>query len=253
MADQNYPPLVDRIKTIAMNIQFLWFVGHLTTVSQAIFSLIYSGTWNYYKAFYGTLISYAIILYKSHGVPQLNKDFLAKTLQDENAQYFLVALVWSTAAPIKVALIPFATFSLFHSMGYIRSEFIPKVFPGNTLPQSKVVASGINSFMTKYQAQAITYVAYSEVWVILPMTIITIFWGGTSFFTPIMYSQFLQFRYLSSPITREVFTTSELTLDKYLDTETISPTVRNGYLKVKEVIKRYVNLQTPAPPVPPSN
>lgn len=47
-------------------------------------------------------ISYGIILYKAHQSSfGLNKEFLARLLQDENAQYFLVSLVWATAAPIK--------------------------------------------------------------------------------------------------------------------------------------------------------
>jgi hypothetical protein len=48
--------------------QFAWFVGHLVTVTQAILTIFSSGSWNYYKAYYGTLLSYGIILWKAHKV-----------------------------------------------------------------------------------------------------------------------------------------------------------------------------------------
>ena len=64
--------LVNRAKSLALQLQFLWFVGHLITgllaraaalsypstrvVVQAIFAFLGSGIWSYYKAYYGTII-----------------------------------------------------------------------------------------------------------------------------------------------------------------------------------------------------
>lgn len=69
---------------------------------------------------------------------------------DENVQYFLLALYWFFSSPITgkarirvddieihgelicfitVTLVPYATFSLFHALGYVRSNIIPNVFP----------------------------------------------------------------------------------------------------------------------------
>lgn len=60
--------LIARVKKLAMNMQFAWFVGHLVTVTQAVLTIFSSGNWNYYKAYYGTLLSYGIILWKAHKV-----------------------------------------------------------------------------------------------------------------------------------------------------------------------------------------
>lgn len=65
-------PLTERVKKLAMTLQFVWFLGHLTTTIQSLFCLFYGSEWNYRKAFYGTLVSYGIILYKAHGVSSVN-------------------------------------------------------------------------------------------------------------------------------------------------------------------------------------
>ena len=53
--------------------------------------------------------------YKSLGTPQLNKAYVQRALMDENVQYLLLALYWYLQKPIYITLIPFATFSLFHT------------------------------------------------------------------------------------------------------------------------------------------
>jgi hypothetical protein len=146
-----------------------------------------------------------------------------------------------------VALFPYAVFSFFHTLGYIRTELLPKLFPGTTLPVTKQISSYINKFMTAYQPSAIWAVSRAEVWIIFPMTIITIFWGGTSIFTPFLYQQFLQFRYLSSPMTRQVFAEVEVTFDKWILNQPQAPEwAKSGYVTVKDLIKKYGNLEARA-------
>jgi hypothetical protein len=87
--------------------------------------------------------------------------------------------------------------------------------------------------MTTYQPTSIWTVARAEVWIIFPMTIISIFWGGTSLFTPFLYQQFLQFRYLSSPMTRQVFTEVETKFDAWILNQPQAPEWAKGaYTKV---------------------
>jgi hypothetical protein len=73
-----------------------------------------------------------------------------------------------------VTLIPYATFSLFHTLGYVRTELIAKVFPG--LEIGKTVSAQISKLMSAYQPLSINMVAKVEVWVIFPMSIISILW-----------------------------------------------------------------------------
>jgi transmembrane protein 33 len=101
--------------------------------------------------------------------------------------------------------------------------------------------------MIAYQPSAIWAVSRAEVWIIFPMTILTIFWGGTSLFTPFLYQQFLQFRFLSSPMTRQVFSEVEVTFDKWILNQPQSPEwIKSGYVTVKELIKKYGNLEARA-------
>lgn len=98
--------------------------------------------------------------------------------------------------------------------------------------------------MTTYQPLSVGVVSRAEIWVIFPMTIISVFWGGTSIFTPFLYTQFLQFRFLSSGSTRQAFVETEVFLDKWiLNHASVPPAVKNAYSKAKELIKTYGNLE----------
>jgi transmembrane protein 33 len=144
-----------------------------------------------------------------------------------------------------VTLIPFGTFSLFHSIGYLRTELIPKVFPNNQ--QGIWVSSLLSTIMTKYQPISINAVARAEIWMIFPMTIVSIFWGGASVFIPFLYFQFIQFRYLASSATRVALQETEVVLDKLvLQQAAVPPMVQTGYSKAKEMLKKYGDLEAKA-------
>lgn len=51
-------PLVDRVKSLVLNLQFLWFVGHVITALHAVFHLLSPSAWSYSKAYYGALVRY---------------------------------------------------------------------------------------------------------------------------------------------------------------------------------------------------
>jgi len=239
-------PFADKVKKLVTSLQFAWFVGHLITVVQTLSAFLYGSSWCYYNAYYGTLLSYGIILYKAHKQSfQLNTAFLGRLIMDENFQYFLISIVWLTGARITVTLIPFAMFSLFHCIGYLRTEVLSKIVPSST--QSKWISAQLNTIMTNYQPASITVVSRAEVLVIFPMTIVSIFWGGASIFIPFLYFQFLQFRYISSTSTKQAVQDTEILLDKYLlQQPSVPEPIKTGYTKAKEMLKKYGDLEARA-------
>ncbi|KAJ1341428.1 hypothetical protein BSLG_004006 [Batrachochytrium salamandrivorans] len=207
------------------------------------FGLSSTGSKSYYKALYGTLLSYGIILYKSYGIPQFNTEYLNRLIRDENTQYFMLALIWTTSAPLSVALIPYATFSLLHILNYTRNEIFSNLV-GTSNASINALSQSIGKFVQANHAKAIYFVSNTEVWLILPMTIVTIFTGHTSFFTPFVYAQFLSFRYVFSPVTKQVVSGLDATLDKYIGSNPSLPTiVRTVYGKARDMIASYGDME----------
>lgn len=101
-------------------------------------------------AYAGALLSYAIVVSKSLGFPQLNRAYLQKAMMEDNAQYGFMAVYWFLSKPLysmyslaqshntyrsrtkysptTVSLLPFATFSFFHCLTFFRGTLLPKMF-----------------------------------------------------------------------------------------------------------------------------
>ncbi|RUS34618.1 hypothetical protein BC938DRAFT_479467 [Jimgerdemannia flammicorona] len=63
-------------------------------------------------------------------------EYAQRFFMDENVQYLFLAFYWYSNSPILVTLIPFATFSAFHTLGYLRTNIIPTFFPTNATSQA---------------------------------------------------------------------------------------------------------------------
>ncbi|KAJ3089854.1 hypothetical protein HK102_005311 [Quaeritorhiza haematococci] len=245
-------PLGARLQALLLSAHFLWFVGHLLTVIQASIFILYSrfdvsGQKNYNKAYYGTFLSYGIILYKAHGTPQISRAYLERVLMDENAHYLILAIVWWSSRPLWVTLIPFVTFSLFHSLTYFRQEIIPQFFAspaGTQFSLSRKLSHAIGTFVSSYQQNALYFVAYLEVWLIMPFIIVSIFGGYASIFTPLMYAHFLKFRYFFSPMTKKALGDLRTRADARIGfNERMPDWVRSAYLRIRDTIIRFGDVE----------
>ncbi|KAJ3396102.1 hypothetical protein HDU92_003971 [Lobulomyces angularis] len=237
--DSATQPLSARLSTLLLKIKFLWFFGHFATVTYGTIYLlrygIFSGGATYYsRALYGALLSYSIILYKAHGIPQLSRAFLQRIMMDENSQYLLLAILWVSSTPAAVSLIPYVIFSLFHVVTFTRTEIIPTIQPPPFNTTIKKVVSVLTKFTISFQMKGLTAVAYLEVWVIMPYLVLTIFLGKTSILTPLIYGHFLRFRHFFSPLTRKSFADLENKLDVFFQKNNVPIFLKNIYLKTKE-------------------
>ncbi|KAJ3376407.1 hypothetical protein HDU92_000380 [Lobulomyces angularis] len=234
-------PLGARLSTLVLKMQFLWFFGHFATVTLGSIYILFfrfssGGDSFYVRAYYGTLLSYAIILYKAHGTPQLSRAYLQRIMMDENTQYLLLAVVWFTSPPVFVSLIPYVTFSIFHVITFTRTEIIPTIQPPPFKPTAKKVISVLTKFTNDFQTKALNLVAYLEVWFIMPYLILTIFIGRTSILTPLLYGHFLRFRHFYSPLTKKSFRDLRIKLDGVFQNEKIPPFVKNVYTRLQGLI-----------------
>jgi len=202
---------------MATNQHYLWASGHFILLISA-FRYIYTwitfnavASWWYKVSFSGALISYAIVCYKSLGPPQPSLAYIRRALLDENVQYFLLAIFWWTSSPVTFALIPYAIFSLFHALTFIRTTLMPQFLPpappatSGGPPQPHPVAKKLQIWVKANYDGAMNIVAYTEI-VIFVRVLIGAITFQNSFATPIAVAHFLRQRYYQSVFTRHAFT-----------------------------------------------
>jgi hypothetical protein len=139
---------LDRIKVLANSLQFFWAGGHFITVfCTALYILNYNSSY-YYNALIGTLVSYGLVLYRTYASSIQTPGVAQKMAADDNFSYAFLSLSWySSPAVLSVALIPFATYSLFHVCQYTKNEALPKLFPGKL----QGAVSQLDKFITTFQ------------------------------------------------------------------------------------------------------
>nr|BAJ89793.1 predicted protein [Hordeum vulgare subsp. vulgare] len=241
-----------------MDLQYLWALGHLVTLTSAarilyaytigIFSKTIPGFW-YHAAYAGALVSYSIVVSKSLGVPQFNRAYLQKAMMEDNAQYGFMAVYWFLSKPVYFSLLPFATFSFFHVLTFFRGTILPKMFTAPT-PATRPAAGSkpvqhpvvekygtlIGNFIKQNYDRAMFFVAYSEVGILL-WTILRAVTLRGSFTTPLIVSQWLRVRYLSSNFERKVIDNLVIRLDHMAAQQ--SPAINNVYKQAKSVISMW--------------
>jgi len=220
----------------------------------------------YKLAFAGALASYAIVVYKSLGTPQLNKAYFQKAAADENFQYFVLALYWFFSKPMALVLIPYATFSLFHVLTFTRTNIIPKVVAapapsaaGDRSTQHPV-AKTLHSWVKANYDPAMRSVAWVEL-VIFGRVLLGAIMGlvpyvkrlplSNSLLTPLLFAHFLRLRYFHSAFTRQVFQSSDVTILNHVNTPGVNPTVKKAVETVRLLAIRWASSgivpQAPAP------
>ncbi|KAI8090003.1 uncharacterized protein BX664DRAFT_146794 [Halteromyces radiatus] len=257
--------LGERVSQLIQSLQFSWFVGHvLTLIGTFVYALSYitfrANVKPYKIAYLGALVSYGVVIYKTHGIPRINSAYVQRMVVDENVQYFLLALYWFFSSPVEVTLIPFATFSTFHSLGYIRTNIIPTVFPvprqasGSNTPatwQAKT-QQAIKSWTDKNYGYAMRFVATAEVTIIMPRLVLGLF--RLRLVPVFLYAQFLRFRFHLSSYTRQAFAELRTNMDRALLPPTASahipPMVSQLYTTAKAMVIKYGESAVQRQPAP---
>ncbi|KAI9009275.1 hypothetical protein DFJ74DRAFT_357342 [Hyaloraphidium curvatum] len=227
---EKLPPALRPAAQTALTAQFAWFVGHLLTVVQTLLFIVFrrnspAGASSFRWALLGTVLSYAIVLYKAHVFEALVKD--------ENAQYGMLAVAWLWNPAYTPLLIPYLTFSLFHVATYTHKSLV-KLLPASL----HSLAPPLKSFVDNYQQPALNYVAYYEAAVLPLALLIGIFPRWVRILSPLVYGQFLLQRYRTSGTTKRAFRSLRLTADKYLDVPTVPQGARNAYLAVRSALEK---------------
>ncbi|KAH7104734.1 hypothetical protein BKA62DRAFT_693228 [Auriculariales sp. MPI-PUGE-AT-0066] len=196
---------------------YAWAGGHILLLLTALrYLLAYvtfsSGThtWWYKAAYLGALVSYSIVCHKSMGAFQPNAAFATRFLTDENSQYLLLAFAWFLSKPVPVALIPFAIFSLFHTLTFVRTTVLPQVMgqrpaaPGQAAPPPPAIAKTIQQWVKTNYDPAMKIVAYVEIFIFARLAL-GLLVRQSSILSVLVYIHFIRMRYVQSMYTRDAF------------------------------------------------
>ncbi|WVQ97340.1 hypothetical protein IAU59_004451 [Kwoniella sp. CBS 9459] len=239
---------------------YLWAFGHGVMLLCAAYVLIQTVFFRptplktYKLAFSGALLSYSIVVYKSLGRPQLNQAWIRRAIVDENVQYAILALYWWIAKPVNVSILPFATFSLFHCLTFLRTNIIPKFAPppppasgagagagAGARPQQQqqppavldTISRRIQLWVKNNYDVAMRFVAYAELLICVRL-ILGVLTFRTSFIAPLFMIHFVRLRYHASPFTRTAVSNATAYVDNFVAGK--PPVLQNGWITIKRLV-----------------
>ncbi|CCX07598.1 hypothetical protein FPQ18DRAFT_283334 [Pyronema domesticum] len=239
-------PLMVRLQALAQTLQFAWFVGHLTllittlryTIAILKFSANTTGANIAYRlAFLSAAATYGIVVYKAYrarfraGTMPTGQQGVVKILGDENVQYLLMAFCWLYSTPVYFALFPFAVYSTFHFLSYLRSNLLPVIAPTTS-------AEAISRFVKKNYDTSMHLVANLEILLWARVFLYALFFQN-SWILLAIYTLFLRARYAQSAFIRDAMRGIEMRGDAVIGEPTIPEGVKNAWNVAKTAIKRF--------------
>lgn len=256
--------LSDRLMALVQTLQFSWFMGHLTLLLCTIYYTITIVRFNansgialfsYRLAFMSAAVTYGIVVFKAYrakmqrgqtGNPQQQALSL---LGDENVQYLIMAFIWLYSKAIWFALLPFAVYSTFHFLSYLRTNVIPTFVPPPQAPAATPTSPGsrptvqhpISEFISRFVKQnydtSMHLVSNLEIflWVRLFLGAIVF---KNSWVLLVIYTLFLRIRYAQSQFVRQAFQGSERKGDALVNDARVPDNVRNVWKAGKDAVRK---------------
>ncbi|KAK6456228.1 uncharacterized protein RJT20DRAFT_5620 [Scheffersomyces xylosifermentans] len=225
--------LLETIKTL----QFAWFVGHFVTlISVFYYTLtyirIFPSTYKlwYVTALLGVIESFGILVYQ---LVQKNGFNVGLLLKDDNTHYFLYGLLFLWMRPyVLLTLFPFALFSLFHVLVYVKGYILP-IFRLENSP----ISEHIGNFVSKSNTKSIQLASGLEI-----VTYVWLFFRMLAFrkrsLSPFLaYTVFIKKRFETSVYTRDFFKQIEVHIDTNVN-KIGHPTLKNVWVQVKDVFRK---------------
>jgi len=242
-------PLTVRLANLAQTLQFAWFVGHLTLLlttlhySVAIFKFTASYTAasiSYRLAFISAAATYGIVVYKAYRARIRSGSFpggqqgVVKILGDENVQYLLMALVWLYSKPVYFALFPFAVYSTFHFLTYLRANLLPVLLPAS----SAAVSDTISRFVKNNYDASMHLVANLELFLWARVALYCLVWKN-SWILLGLYTIFLRARYAQSLFVRDALHGLEVRGDGLTADDRLPEGAKTAWGVAKTIVKRF--------------
>lgn len=239
---------VKKLVELAKTLQFAWFAGHAVTLLSAVLCFLSSRPILYRVAYFGVLESFGIITYQHYFVkPKTPAETgaaaitPASLLQNGDFLYFVMALIWSFTPKFTLSLIPYAMFSLFHVLIYLKSILLPEVF-GLNASNSKVV-SFIDKYVRDYNERCMYWVGSVELSILVCLLVRVLFWYPRSIILFLSYALFVKFRFENSKYMKSAFAQWRVRLDGIMSHPSIPIPLKQAYNQSKSLLIRISQLR----------
>ncbi|RPA92203.1 hypothetical protein L873DRAFT_1838457 [Choiromyces venosus 120613-1] len=257
MAPPPEAPLLQRLMALAQTLQFGWFIGHftllLTTFRYALAAVKFSTNTRvagvcYRLGFLSAAVTYGIVVYKAYRPRVRNGQLpggqagVMKVLADENVQYLFMALIWLYSKPIFYALLPFAVYSTFHFLTYLRTNLLPAILPPPPPPPLPLLPHrSIAKFVKNNYDYSMHLVANLELFLWA-----RIFGGAiifrNSWILLAIYTIFLRVRYSQSVFVRDALKGIEVRGNALAADNNVPDGVKAAWSTIKSSVKSFGEL-----------
>ncbi|XP_042896376.1 transmembrane protein 33 [Parasteatoda tepidariorum] len=195
---------------------------------------------SYQRALMSNAATSALRLHQRLPRVQLTREFGATLLMEDSCHYLLYSILFIISYPITLSLLPIFLFAVLHSV-HFSIIILNKLGHYNTW-----ATTSLTSIAENHQRNILRLVAFTEV-TLMPLTILWLFSGKGSLFTPFAYYRFLTFRYASrrNPYCRNVFHEMKILLQNFASKPGRNVSIRNFCLTIIRVCSYF------APPIVP--
>lgn len=249
-------PLGQRLAALAQTLQFAWFGGHVFLLLATLrYGLSYitlnsASKWaafSYRVAFLSANVTYGIVVYKAYRarMRQGKQGGLLSLATDENVQYLIMALVWLFSRQIPLAVLPFAVYSVFHVLTYVRSNLLPTIQPPQQSsaspggkPKQSAAAETIGKFVKEYYDGSMTLVAILEIALWFRVLGSALLFQKGSWILIVVYTIFFRARYAQSSFVQGAITQLTARIDASLANQSTPPAARQAWGTFKNVMKQ---------------
>ncbi|KAK9451402.1 uncharacterized protein V1518DRAFT_408460 [Limtongia smithiae] len=233
-------PLQQRLLKLAKSLQFAWFSGHVLVLTGTFFYALsavrfasasrWAVFW-YREAFLSVVATYGIVLFRSYKAAAPTATTL---IRDDNVQYLAIALLWLISRPLFVTLPPFAIYSFFHVLTYVRTNVLPTIGQ----PPNAPLAVKIQAFVDNYNDKFTALVANLELVLLMRLFLTALAFRRGSWISLLVYGSFIRLRFEQSVFTKQAVHNWEVRVDGLIAHPKVPVPVKTGWAKVKTAMKQ---------------
>jgi hypothetical protein len=189
----------------------------------------------WYRQIYGSVVvTYGIVLYENYGKGRIPNPL--DIVKDENIQYLFVSLLWFFTTPFYGTLLPFAIFSVLHTLTYLQNY----VLKGTAKGQLHAVADRISAFTHTYNQQLMLFTASSEFFVLVRLIVFALSFKSEAIVQFAVYFVFFKLRFNNSQYTQHTVKTWEMRIDGWVSHPALPPIIKQGWVGFKTTIRTFI-------------
>lgn len=153
-----------------------------------------------------------------------------------------MALVWLFSRQIPLAVLPFAVYSVFHVLTYVRQNLLPTIQPPpapaspGAKPKPSAAAETIGKFVKEYYDGSMTLVAILEIALWFRVFGSALLFQKGSWILLVIYTVFFRARFAQSSFVQGAITQLTARIDAQLANQSTPPAARQGWATFKNII-----------------